>query len=112
MTKVFLYSKWTKWNTIICETSTKMETLKSNRLFCNVYPNLPKTSFTHKMSKNKAHSGNEHLKNIPEMEICKWNQLFCNFTQTNPKFSPILKWAKLKLAKQAKLKSIFKKRIL
>ena len=59
----FLFSKWTKWNTIICETSTKMELFKSNRSFCNFYPNLPKTSFVHKMSKSKAYTWNEHLLN-------------------------------------------------
>ena len=52
-----------KLNTIICETSTKIEIFKSNRSFCNFYPNLPKTFFIHKMSKNKAHTWNEHLLN-------------------------------------------------
>ena len=38
--------------------STKMEIFKSiiNRLFHDFYPNLPNTSFIHKMSKNKAHT--------------------------------------------------------
>ena len=41
-----------------------------------------------------------------EMEIWESNQPLCNFTQINPKLSSILKWAKLKWAKWAKLKSI------
>ena len=61
--KSFLYIKWTKWNTITCETSTKMEIFKSNGSFCNFYLNLPKTSFIHKMTKNKAHTWNEHILN-------------------------------------------------
>ena len=48
MPKVFLY---TKWKTIICETSMKMAIFKSNESFYNFYPNLPKISITHKMSK-------------------------------------------------------------
>ena len=40
----------------IFETTTKMENFKSNGSFCNFYPNLPKTSFIHKMKKNKAHT--------------------------------------------------------
>ena len=61
--KSFLYIKWTKWNTITCETSTKMEIFKSNGSFCNFYLNLPKTSFIHKMTKSKAHTWNEHILN-------------------------------------------------
>ena len=41
---------------MIGDMSTKMEIFKSNRSFCNFYPNLPKTSFKHKMSKNKLHT--------------------------------------------------------
>ena len=41
-------------NTIICETSTKTAIFNSNGSFCNFYPNVPKISFIHKMSKNKA----------------------------------------------------------
>ena len=53
---------YTKWNTIICETSTKMAIFNSNGSFCNFYPNLPKISFMQKMSKNKAYyTSNEHL---------------------------------------------------
>ena len=36
--------------------STKMEISKSNGLFCILHPNLPKTSFAHKMNKNKEHT--------------------------------------------------------
>ena len=32
-----------------------------NRSFYNFYPNLPKISFIHKMSKNKAYTWNVHL---------------------------------------------------
>ena len=39
---------------VFFEVSTEMETFKSNRSFCNFYPNLPKTSYIHKMNKNKA----------------------------------------------------------
>ena len=37
---------------------TKKEIFKSitNRSFPDFYPNLPNTSFIHKMSKNKAHT--------------------------------------------------------
>ena len=49
------------WNTIICETSTKMGIFNSNGSFYNFYPNLPKISIIHKMSKNKAFPRNEHL---------------------------------------------------
>ena len=56
--KSFLY---TKRNTIICETSTKTTIFNSNTSFYNFYPNLPKISFIHKMSKNKAYTWNEHL---------------------------------------------------
>ena len=52
-----------------------MEISKSNGLFCIFYPNLPKTSFAHKMSKNKEHTLNEY------------NQSFCNFTQIDQKQS-------------------------
>ena len=41
-------------NTIICETSTKTAIFNSNGSFCNFYPNVPKISFIHKMSKNNA----------------------------------------------------------
>ena len=44
----------TKKNTIICETSTKMAIFNFNGPFYNFYPNLPKISIIHKMSKNKA----------------------------------------------------------
>ena len=84
----FLYSKWTKWNTIICETSTKMEIFKSNGSFCDFYPNSLKIFFVHKMIKNKAYTWNKHLQ-IPEIETCKWDRSFCNFTQINPKLSSI-----------------------
>ena len=47
----FLY---TKWIAIICETSTKMAIFNSNGPFYNFYPNLPKISITHKISKKKA----------------------------------------------------------
>ena len=39
-----------------------METFKSNRSFCNFYPNLPKTSYIHKMNKNKAQASYKYLK--------------------------------------------------
>ena len=39
---------------MICETSMKMEIFDSNGSIYNFYPNLPKISFVHKMSKNKA----------------------------------------------------------
>ena len=40
------------------------ETVRVERsAFCNFYPNLPKTFFTQKMSKNKVHTRNEHLLN-------------------------------------------------
>ena len=58
MPKVFLY---TKWNTIICEANTEMAFFNSNGLIYNFYRNLPKISFTHKMSKNKAYTSDEHL---------------------------------------------------
>ena len=51
----------TKRNTTICETSTKTTIFNSNASFYNFYPNLPKISFIHKMSKNKPYTGNEHL---------------------------------------------------
>ena len=51
MPSVFLY---TKWNTIICKMSTKMAIFNTNRSFYNFYPNLPKISIIHKMSKNKT----------------------------------------------------------
>ena len=92
----FLYSKWTMWNTIICETRTKIEAFNSNGWFCNFYPNLPKSSLN--KVKNKAHTWIEHLLNTRN-ENCKWNRPFCNFNQVNPKPFSISKWAKLKLAK-------------
>ena len=39
-----------------CETSTKMAIFNSNGSFHSFYPNLPKISIIHKMSKNKAFS--------------------------------------------------------
>ena len=44
-----------------CETSTKMAIFNSNGSFHSFYPNLPKISIIHKMSKNKAFTWNEHL---------------------------------------------------
>ena len=38
----------------------KMNKMES---FCNFYPNLPKTSFTHKISKIEVHTWNKHLLN-------------------------------------------------
>ena len=49
--KPFLY---TKWNTIICETSTKIAIFNFNGSFYNFNPNLHKSSFIHKISKCKA----------------------------------------------------------
>ena len=45
--------------------SSEMGIFKSitNRPFRDSYAKLPKTSFIHKMSKNNAHTGNEHLVN-------------------------------------------------
>ena len=40
------------------ETSTKMAIFNSNGSFYNVYPNFPKISIIHKMSKNKAFTWN------------------------------------------------------
>ena len=56
----FLY---TKWNTISCETSMNMVIFNSNGSIYNFHLNLSKTSFMHKMSKNKAYNWNEHLLN-------------------------------------------------
>ena len=39
---------------MICETSTRIAIFSSNGSLYNFYPNLPKISFIHKMSKNKA----------------------------------------------------------
>ena len=36
---------------------------KSNGSFCKFYPDFLKTSFVHKMIKNKAYTWNEHLLN-------------------------------------------------
>ena len=69
MPKVFLY---TKSNTMICETITKMEIFNSNGQVYNIYPNLLKIPFIHKMSKNKAHTWNEHFQ-VPKVEICNFN---------------------------------------
>ena len=41
----------------------KMEIIQSNGSFFNFYPNLPKTFFILKISKNKAQIWNEHLLN-------------------------------------------------
>ena len=38
-----------------------MTVFNSNESIYNIYPNLPKISFIHKMSKNKAYTWNEHL---------------------------------------------------
>ena len=38
-----------------------MAIFNSNGSIYNFYPNLPKISFTHKMSKNKAYTWNGHL---------------------------------------------------
>ena len=62
MPKSLLY---TKWNTIICETSMKMAVFNSSGSFCNFYPNLPKISIIHKMSKKKhlsTQNGNLQMK--------------------------------------------------
>ena len=40
-----------------------MEFFKSNGFFDNLYPDLLKTFFILKMSKNKAHTRNENLLN-------------------------------------------------
>ena len=56
--KSFLYSKW---STIISETSTKMAISKSNGSIYSFYPDLPKISFIQKMRKSKIYTGNEHL---------------------------------------------------
>ena len=111
ITKVFfLYPKWTKRNTIICEMSTKMEFFKSNRSLCNFYPDLPKTSFIHKMSKNKAHTWIQDLINTRNTNLQVKSTIW-NFTQIHQKLSSISKWVKLKLGKWAKLKSMFEKSI-
>ena len=39
----------------------KMAIFDSNGSSYNFYPNFPKISFIHKMSKNKAYTWNEHL---------------------------------------------------
>ena len=58
--------KCTKWNTIICETSTKMAIVNSNELINNIYPNLPKITFVHNMNKK-----NLYLKRAP-FKYPKW----------------------------------------
>ena len=55
--KSFLCSKW---NTMICEKSTKMAIPSSNGSIYKFYPNL---LFKHKMNKNKAYTWNKHLLN-------------------------------------------------
>ena len=41
---------------MICETSAKMAIFNFNGSIYNFYPDFPKSSFVHKMSKNKAYS--------------------------------------------------------
>ena len=95
----FLFSKWTKWNTIICEMSTNMGIFRSNRSFCNFYPNLSTTSFIYKTSKNRSRTWNDHLINT-------WNgnHPFCNFTQINPNLFFNFKMSKAEISKMSKIK--------
>ena len=54
-----------------------MEIFKSNGSFCNFYPNLPKTFFTHKMSKNKVHTWNTvHRKIMVKKNWCMKRELY------------------------------------
>ena len=54
----------TKWNTIICKTSTGIEIFNSDESFYNFYPHLLENSIMHKMSKkNQSHTWNKHLLN-------------------------------------------------
>ena len=41
--------------------STKMTIFNFNKSYYNFYPNFPKISIIHKMSKNKVFTWNEHL---------------------------------------------------
>ena len=91
----------------------KIFTSVTNTAFLDFYPNLPKAFSIHKTGKNKAPTWNKmegliktSTLKIPEIEICNSNQSFCNFTQIDRKLSSISKWAKLKLAKWAKSKTI------
>ena len=51
--KSFLY---TKWNTIICETSAEIAIFNYNGSIYNFYPNLAKILFIHKIRKNKGYT--------------------------------------------------------
>ena len=86
----------------------KMEIFKSNEPFCNFYPDLPKTFFIFKMSKNKAQIWNKHHLNTRNGNFqVKWIILYFlsefaeNFfyTQHEQEQSPNMKRAPLKYPK-------------
>ena len=105
--KSFLYLKWTKLNTKISETITKMEfssLMDHPLIFTQICPKLPLYTKWAKV---------EPILETSTFSIPKWwNQPFCSFTQINPKLSSISKWEKLKLTKWVKSKPIFEKNIL
>ena len=87
--------------------STKIEILESitNKSFCDFYLNFPKNSFIDKMSKSQAHTWKENLINTGNGNLPVKSTIL-QFTQIKLKLFSISKWAKLKLAKWAKPKSI------
>ena len=73
-----------------------MAVFSSNGSFYNFYPNLPKISVIHKMSKNKAFTWNEHL--LSEIDhFVILSRLTQNFLQfQNKQNLKLAEWVKLK----------------
>ena len=101
MPKVFFY---TKWNTIIFETITKMTIFNSNGSFYNFYPNLPKISIIHKMSKNKAFTWNEHLLSTQNGNLQVKSAVML-FYPNQPKTFFNFKRSKFRISKMSKIKT-------
>ena len=80
-----------------------MEIFKPNESFCNSYPNLPKTSFMPRMSKNKAYDLNEHLLNTRNGNL-QVKSTILSFYPNQPKTFLNFKMSKIKISKMSKIK--------
>ena len=98
--KSFLY---TKWNTIICETSTKMTIFNSNGSFYDFIQICPKFPLYTKLANIKPIVETSTFY-VPKLEFYKWNWPFCNFTQINQKIPFNFKISKFKISKMIKIK--------
>ena len=70
---------------------------------CNFHPNLLKTSFVHKVSKNKAYTWNEHLFKYPKWKLASEIDHFVVLPKL-PKTFFSFKMSKIKIRKMSKIK--------